>query len=358
MHAKNKEKGVALVLVFMVGVVVTVLAFVFVLRSVSSSRATRYDVNGERAISIADGGVDLAVYSLSTGGSGVMSGQLGGGAYSTQVTPGGGGIYTIVSTATYDGVTRTIECNISITPSALLSPVAAIAVVNDPNTHGFQTTLNGNAFGVVGRDTNVNGSAGTQPALYGIGVWDNQSVTNIVSSLRANGVQNDNITGLGPNPSIGNVSGGSQLSATVITDFATQMRNQADIVTSGGSQNNVTFGTDSSPQITYVTGDIEIKGNSTGSGILVVDGTLNVKGNFTYNGLIVLSGASGGNFELKLSGHLTHHGSIVINNASGHFSNFQYNGNVHTSYSSQGMGYASTAMGGTTPAVVSWRRIQ
>jgi len=53
-----------------------------------------------------------------------------------------------------------------------------------------------------------------------------------------------------------------------------------------------TLGTDSSPQITYFTGDTKITGPVKGSGILIVNGSLSISGNFTFHGLVIVYGAT------------------------------------------------------------------
>ena len=49
-----------------------------------------------------------------------------------------------------------------------------------------------------------------------------------------------------------------------------------------------TYGTDSDPQITYATGNLDLSGNLTGSGILIVDGDLKISGTVNWNGIVLV----------------------------------------------------------------------
>jgi Tfp pilus assembly protein PilX len=50
------------------------------------------------------------------------------------------------------------------------------------------------------------------------------------------------------------------------------------------------LGSSSSPQISYVDGDLSLSGNTTGYGVLVVTGSLHMGGNFSWNGVILVVG--------------------------------------------------------------------
>ena len=83
------EKGAALVSVMFVAVIIAGLAAAYVMRSVQSAHATRCDLAGERALHLAEAGLDLAIAELVSAqdwadGDGVVSGQLGAGTFSVQ----------------------------------------------------------------------------------------------------------------------------------------------------------------------------------------------------------------------------------------------------------------------------------
>jgi Tfp pilus assembly protein PilX len=73
------------------------------------------------------------------------------------------------------------------------------------------------------------------------------------------------------------------------------------------------YGTDTSPKITYVNGDYTLTG---GSGLLVVTGTLSMSGNTSYHGLIMVIGQGSLNSSGGGSGQYV--GSIFIANTNSH----------------------------------------
>jgi hypothetical protein len=363
--AMKNQKGTALIAVLLVAVVVAGLSATFVMRSVGTSRATRCNLDGERALSIAEGALDLSIQQVVAGGDGNISGQLGGGTYTVAAASPYPGIYTLTSTATYDGITREVEATIQLIDLDPLSPPAAITIIDDGSRSIFSARLCGNAFIITGHDQNINGTPGTQPIVAGIGVFNQGSLDAIVAALHHNGVQDDNIQGTGPNPSVVNVSAFNILTFNGVQDFSDQMLLTADTVLASFDSTGVSWGTDAQPKITYVQGNCSIGGNSTGAGILVVDGTLSIKGNFTFNGLVVLTGNTGSPFDFSSRGNTNVHGAMIILNPAGSlvtvqtFSTFDLRGNINVYYSSEGMNIAKMATNGAgTPLVISWRRVR
>lgn len=366
----NRQKGTALISVLMVTMIAAGLSATYVLRSVQTSRATRCNLNGEKALNIAEAGLDLAINNLTSGGSGVVSGQIGGGTYSVQAASSWTGLYTLTSTAAYDGITRSIEATVAIlAETGPFSPPSAITILNQPGRLGLNANFSGNAFGINGRDTNINGSAGPSAAVYGIGVLDNTSVANILASLQQNGVQSNNIVGTGANPSVANVSTFCELDLAKAMNFADQMQLAAKLtlprpgegVTFTYKENNASFGTTASPQVTFVRGNLQVAGNSSGAGILVVNGDFSVVGNFEFNGLVLVTGLSYLKFDSSFKGNVKVHGSVIICNPTPatpfQNENLDLRGNVDVWYSSEGLNIAKQAMGNFKQAtLISWRR--
>ena len=380
MRKTNGQKGAALVLVLMVSVAVAALSTTFVLRSLQTSRSTRSNLNGEKAVHIAEAGLDLAIIELvsaedgvdndddgyideSDESDGVVSGVLAGGTYTVQATFVATGLYTLVSTATYDGITRIIELTVLIPFEAgPLDPPAALTIVNPDGVYGLNTNFSGNAFSIVGYDTNISGTSGSGDAVCGIGVFDNASVMDIISSLNHNGVQDDNINGIEGAPSIANISDTCELSLEGILDFAADALLRADILMTSGSCNSVSFGTNEEPLITYVGGDLTLLGNCDGAGILIVDGSLDIRGGFEFNGLVIMTGSAAGNYDFGCDyrGNFNIHGAVIICNPLDNFDIFDFRGNVDVRYSTEGLGMAQQALGAglEEPAIISWRRIR
>ena len=164
-----------------------------------------------------------------------------------------------------------------------------------------------------------------------------------------------------------NVSGICDISTQKIGEFAERMRICADLklvridaddypVT---VERNAELGTDGDPKITYVEGSLQLRGRSSGTGILVVNGDIAVRGNFDFHGLIVVTGAAYF-FDAEARGNTKIHGAIIIGNpVSDPYENesLDLRGNVDIWYSSEGLDLAEQAMQGQDkPLVISWRR--
>jgi hypothetical protein len=362
MNKSTNNRGSALISVLMLSVVVAGLSAVYVIRSVQSSHATRSNLDGEKALSIAEGGLDLSTNRIAALQDGNISGQLGGGTYSVSATSPYPGVYTVVSTATYDGVTRSIEATIQLIDVSPLSPPGGLTIIDDGSRSSFSARLVGNAFIITGFDTNINGSLGSQPTVAGIAVYNTASANAVLAALHANGVQNDNIKGTGADPSVVDVSATSTLTFASVEDFANQLLPVAHVVVAPGGGNS-SFGTDAHPQITYYQGNCNIGGNTSGAGILVVDGTLSIKGNFDFKGLILLTGKSGSPFDLSSRGNTNLHGGIIVLNPAGSLDlvstleGLDFRGNINIYHSVEGMNKAWLALNGAgKPTVLSWRR--
>jgi hypothetical protein len=57
-----------------------------------------------------------------------------------------------------------------------------------------------------------------------------------------------------------------------------------------GNQSGIGIGSPSSPQVTFVDGNLSLSGTTNGAGILFVTGTLNTSGNFSFKGVIFVVG--------------------------------------------------------------------
>lgn len=376
MYSRRKilrEKGAALVSVMFVAVIIAGLAAAYVMRSVQSAHATRCDLAGERALHLAEAGLDLAIAELVSAqgggdGDGVVSGQLGAGTFSVQSLLIQPPLYRLTSTAVVDDVTREIEIYVVLQgDDSLLDPPAAVTIISDEGETGVEVDFDGNAFTVSGHDTNLNGSGGTQPSVSGLAVLDNDSVQDIINSLNDSNVQDDNIAGAASTPSVSNVSDICDISLQKIDEFAERMRICADLklvrIDVDGYpvtvEINVELGTDDDPKITYVDGSLELRGTCSGTGILVVNGDIAVRGDFDFHGLIVVTGAAYF-FDAEARGDTKIHGAIVIGNPVSdpcENENLDLRGNVDIWYSSEGLDLAEQAMQGQDkPLVISWRR--
>ncbi len=177
-----------------------------------------------------------------------------------------------------------------------------------------------NAFGVDGTDhsspSNSNGPGNScpanMPAQYALGVTTSAAVTSLSSTVRPG-----SYTGAGStSPSLGNVSTALGSLATVggleaLVSEVTMVASPANVV-NGNASGITNPGTDASPVINVVTGNLSLGGGFSGAGILLVEGSLTMSGNPDYHGLILVIGQ--GSFTKNGGGNGTMDGSILVAN--------------------------------------------
>ena len=162
--------------------------------------------------------------------------------------------------------------------------------------------FNGNAFNITGDDTHPGISL-----LYDDGGSNAQAATqSVYDALRNN--QKDNITGAegdfgpSPEPSVKddtqtvlndpNPNAKNVLDPNYLSEFVQSMAAMADSSYSGDSHfaGGTQFGTQSSPEITYIDGDVHLTGSGSGHGILVITGDMLYTGAFDFTGLVLVVG--------------------------------------------------------------------
>src|SRR5262249_43078921 len=149
---------------------------------------------------------------------------------------------------------------------SLPTPQAAV-YLNDPLAN---TTFQGNAFNVDGKDWNLNGTGGPSPSIYGIAI--NGSKNQILSHLSAQ--QLDNVNGKGGWPS---VTSYAPPNASYIDSVISTLSSRASIVFnsySGTYTGNLGTYSTGNYVITKSNGNLKIGGGSQGAGILLVQGNL------------------------------------------------------------------------------------
>jgi len=165
-----------------------------------------------------------------------------------------------------------------------------------PNT-GLTANFQGNAFQVDGHDYAIGANSPTAGATSTLGIStrtasDASAVINGLNSQELDNVQGTTV----PNqiPSIGTCVGpsASRIQNTIVPAMLAQpgVQTSTDNMING----NATFGSVSSPQVTYFNGDTEIKanGNASGAGIMIVNGGLTIQGSFSFTGLIIVTGTT------------------------------------------------------------------
>jgi Tfp pilus assembly protein PilX len=126
------------------------------------------------------------------------------------------------------------------------------------------------------RPTNYIGSTGTSPSVANVSLPSNLSSPAQLQQELSAIQQNANVC-LG----CGGSGGGSYTFSNLDTASGSLW---------GSSGNNCGTSCGTTPQITYVNGNLDISGNTTGSGILVVTGNLTYDGNSSWNGIILVVG--------------------------------------------------------------------
>jgi hypothetical protein len=77
-----------------------------------------------------------------------------------------------------------------------------------------------------------------------------------------------------------------------------------------GNQSDINIGSQASPQITFVDGNLTMSGATRGGGILVVTGTLNMSGNSGFYGVILVIGK--GVFQANGGGNGQYDGAVLV----------------------------------------------
>jgi hypothetical protein len=190
----------------------------------------------------------------------------------------------------------------------------------------------------IGSETPIPGS----PSIPGIGVNNNSQRTTILSNIGGSA----SIIGAGSSPSVQVVS-----DSTNWISYAQALVSNPDIIINRSSDLNSysNLGTQSSPKVTFINGNISLNSIS-GCGVLVVNGNLEINGNFTFIGLIVAY--QNAKIVTKLNGNGKVWGGIVI--ASNDVDLNISNGNFKCFYSGEAINLVSAALQTNRFQIVSW----
>ncbi|HET6204348.1 MAG TPA: hypothetical protein VFI25_16265 [Planctomycetota bacterium] len=245
-------------------------------------------------------------------------------------------VVRVTSTATVGSVARRVTGWLQRSAATLPSPEAAV-YVNDPLA---TTQFQGNAFQVDGTDRNLNGTAGPEPARYGIAI--NGSPLQVINQLSP--VQLDNVKGKGGFPSVTNWA---PPDPDLIDDVIAAFTSRASIVFnhySGVYTGNLGNSQINQYVVTKSNGDLKIGGGSTGAGILLVEGNLEISGNWEYVGFVFVTGKvtmQGGGGTKRLRGTMFVDGDVIQSSTV----LLWINGTVDLLYSSQALDLVRNAFG-------------
>jgi Tfp pilus assembly protein PilX len=240
---------------------------------------------------------------------------------------------------------------VMVSQSAGLSLPGAVTMTST----GTNQVQNGGNSAFSGNPVLLNGNPDPScAAQYGLA-----TATADISHISLQG--SGSITGLGPNTA---VTGGS---ASLLAPENTYTLSQAQALYAkvvgsativNGTVNGATWGTDGAPQVTRIAGAADIKGNVSGSGILIIEGDTAISGNFNFHGLVMI-GVQPGATQAQLaysSGNATIIGGLVTGGTSQ--AQTQATGSLSITYSCAGLALASQA-GGVAGGVgvVAWKEV-
>lgn len=282
-------------------------------------------------------------------------------------------VLVITAVGTSDnGVEKTIRANLykfDIPPSTFPSALTMIGPLSAIN-------ISGNSFGINGADSpggnglDLNGNP--DPSCTGKSAVAFESggpiteVTNMSNCATAATDTCVEVPNSNPNNNDGNYVGVNSSSRDFVTDQTTfssadgtelhslltadnDNDGTPDLVTNYYSGNQQfaggTYGTDTDPTITYVTGDLKTSGNLTGSGILIVDGNLTIAGDMEWNGIILVGACttcSSTATDTMGVGSGTINGALLVGN--GTQAQADIRGNFQINYSCQGIDLANAVL--------------
>ncbi len=227
--------------------------------------------------------------------------------------------------------------NFTPPPAGLAMAGTGAVIPNAPSSNNF--FINGNNSGTTGYTGGPACSTTTPASAPAIAAGSSTAASTIVSAIPASRQGNytgsggttpnviDEGTDAGGTGALGGLWSNPQQLNNMVSALANGADNQLNcgiggvfptgITTASPGCSIGTYGTDASPQITYVNGDYNL---TSGSGVLIVTGTLNVTGNSSFNGLILVVGQ--GIFSESGGGNSQYNGSLFIANTNSHTAPF------------------------------------
>ena len=365
----QNNRGISLLVVVMVMVLLLSMTGASLLFSALNFRSANNLRIGTTTLQAADAGIQHALTLIPSGGTFSYASQstlVSSYAFTT------GYSYTVTAlndSASSGGNTRAILTSTAQGPNGAQKVVVAYltrdaggaqgqgAVYIPGNASAIETSFSGNSFLISGNDKNFDGSTGPGAAKPGISVTDDALKTEITNDTTSDGGlasnQMNNVTGAGGTPSVQTVAAQSM----TVTQVGDAFLGYAHTTLDGGTYaGTTTWGTDASPQITYINGNAKISGAITGSGVLIVDGTLEIPGNITFHGLIIARGP----VQVEITGSVEIYGGVMLaestNPDSGNEFSMKGNGAIY--YSSQAFNMINSNWSAALPQPVklsSWQ---
>ena len=122
--------------------------------------------------------------------------------------------------------------------------------------------------------------------------------------------------------------------AVNLTELFDYYQTVADMSLTGGAFSDVNWGTEADPVIVYVEGDMYLKGNSVGYGILAIRGNLRMAESPTWYGLVIVQADSTGTQDIRIENTSKINGAIITDSPA---SNLRITDSVVIQYSSEAL---------------------
>src|SRR5579872_3469461 len=269
------------------GTIPTVPAYKWVRITLKTEASANEDVNEDGALD----STSLLTFSASTDHQAV-------GGSASQV------VYRTTALASISGGTERI-LQYDLGPGFPLPPFPAALTMCGPDA-----TYNGPSSNVWYANGADQGSPPSS-SLEAIGTCNSSSTTDVDSGVPSD--RTTHYTGAsGLIPDVVNVSSSINpcfTSVTCLNSLVTTLTGSASQVLTG-PVSNPNLGSDASPRITVVNGNLILSGTTIGAGILVVTGTLTTAGNTTFDGVILVIGQ--GQWVSNGGGNGVFNGGVVV----------------------------------------------
>jgi len=170
---------------------------------------------------------------------------------------------------------------------------------------GIVLDVNGESFRISGKDTNPDGTPGSDGETYAIstavGNPPGSNAEYLIDQVSTS--YYDQIIGAGDVPSIGEVP------ATDFDSLFEAFKASRTQIIAPGTYDEAKWGdyATNDLQVTYCSGDLHMSGQASGAGVLVVDGMLDISGQFEFKGVVISRGdvsLSGGGQGIHIWGSL------------------------------------------------------
>jgi hypothetical protein len=208
-------------------------------------------------------------------------------------------LLTITSSGHFGNTNHQVIVTAAREPAVLPGVKGAVYISTDTLKVKLQGDLE-----IDGNDRNIDDSPGPEPSLPGIAVDDPSDSAYVINTIKPK--ISNSIEGFGGDPSVHTtVDNTDWEKVTKDLIFAADYTLPTGLYTTG-----TVLGTFADPKITFVNGDVEFSGTSSGSGIMIINGDVYMSGQFTYYGMIIVYGQS--SIETTLVGNGGIYGSTVI----------------------------------------------